>query len=281
MGSRHQKGNFKVRLIREIVEQDIQTIEEAAADGKKNLYISGIFLQANLQNKNGRVYATSILEREVNRYIKEKIEGRNAFGELGHPDSPSVIPERISHRIVELKRDGDNWLGKALVTNTPMGNIVRGIIEAGGRWGISSRGLGTLRKDEKTGVQWVNDDYRLLVAGDCVVDPSAPDAWLNGIMESVEWFLDESSGKWNSRVVEQTREKLKSMSSNAIKDNKSKLFERFIQQLSEPSHGDQLAALAKRTKVSEARVLELWQREIRDGADKTTAVANIKRKLGL
>jgi len=175
--------------------------------GKKHLTISGIFVQAGVVNRNGRMYPPPVLEREVLRYVKEKVDARCAYGELGHPNGPALNPDRISHVITEMKKDPGNpgnWLGKARVIDEGMGKIVKGVIEAGGRWGISSRGLGTLRQDP-AGHQVVNDDYRLMVGGDIVTDPSAPDAWLNGIMESQEWFLDENSGEWRSRVVESAR----------------------------------------------------------------------------
>lgn len=261
-----------MKLIRELTE-DLQTIEEAVGD-KKNLYISGVFLQAGVTNRNGRVYPPPVLEREVARYVKEKVDAKCAYGELGHPAGPQLNPDRISHIITELRRDGNNWIGKARIIDEGMGKIVRGVIDAGGRWGISSRGLGTLRRDDKLNAQVVNDDYRLMVGGDIVTDPSAPDAWMTGIMEGVEWFLDEAAGEWRSRVVEQAREAVRTASSVQLRENKAEMFERFIRALGNPDPRQSMVKrLAEQANVSEKRVRELWERH--------GDTAAVKRKLGL
>ena len=161
-----------MKLITEVNEQVRYISEEK--EGKKSLYIEGVFLQSNIKNRNGRMYPGEIMEKEINRYMKEAVENNRAFGELGHPDGPSINLDRVSHIITELRRDGDNWVGKAKLTETPMGNIARGLIESGGQLGVSSRGLGTLREN-KEGVQVVQDDFHLATAADIVADPSAPD----------------------------------------------------------------------------------------------------------
>lgn len=251
-----------MKLIRELTEE-VKCLEEADASGKKHLYISGVFLQAGVTNRNGRVYPPPVLEREVARYVKEKIHadhGSCAYGELGHPAGPQVNPDRISHVITELKQQGNNWLGKARVIDEGMGKIVRGVLEAGGRWGISSRGLGTLRKDDKLGANIVNDDYRLMVGGDIVTDPSAPDAWLSGIMEGAEWFLDEASGEWRQRVVERARQDARK-ASGLTPERKAAMFEGFISAMAAAGSGQRrVDRLAAQAGVSPGRVRELWER---------------------
>lgn len=179
-----------MKLITELTE-DVQYITEAKEDGGKNLYIEGIFLQSSIKNRNGRVYPEEVMDREVARYIKESVDKNTAMGELGHPNGPQINLDRVSHRIVSLKKEGTNYIGRAMITNTPMGNIAKGIMESGARLGVSSRGLGSLKLN-KEGVNEVQDDFRLATAADIVADPSAPDAWVNGIMEGVEfWYTDD------------------------------------------------------------------------------------------
>jgi hypothetical protein len=191
-----------MKLITEVTE-DVRTITEEV-DGKKNLFIEGVFMQAGIKNRNGRVYPVHILENEVGRYVNEKVKTNRALGELNHPASPQVNPERACIRITELNKDGNNFVGKALVLNTPMGHIVKGIMEGEGRLGVSSRGMGTLKKSGM--ITEVQSDFRLATAADVVSDPSAPDAFVNGIMENVEWFFDEKLG-WQSRnIIEETKQ---------------------------------------------------------------------------
>jgi hypothetical protein len=181
-------------LITELVE-DVKYITEGEGD-KKNLFIEGIFLQAGVKNRNGRMYDPAIMEREVTRYMKEAVGARRAYGELGHPSGPQINLDRVSHLIVGLQREGNNWIGKAKVTDTPMGNIARGLINDGAALGVSSRGLGSLKP--VNGVMEVQQDFRLATAADIVADPSAPDAFVNGIMEGVEWV-------WNNGLLEAHR----------------------------------------------------------------------------
>ena len=177
-----------MKLIREDVE-DVSIITEAATDGgQKTLFITGPFLQAEVVNRNGRKYPGHIMEREVNRYIKESVSKGRAVGELGHPQGPGINLDKISHKIVELRKEGHNYIGKAQILETPAGNIARGLIEGGVQLGVSSRGMGSLKP--RNGINEVQDDFYLATAADIVHDPSAPDAFVNGIMEGVEWVWD-------------------------------------------------------------------------------------------
>ena len=176
-----------MKLIREEVE-DVQIITEANENGEKDLFITGPFLQAEVVNRNGRKYPGHIMEREVARYIKEAVSKGRAVGELGHPQGPSINLDRISHKIVELRKEGNNYIGKAKILNTPAGDIARGLIKGGVQLGVSSRGMGSLKP--RNGINEVQDDFYLATAADIVHDPSAPDAFVNGIMEGVEWVWD-------------------------------------------------------------------------------------------
>lgn len=170
------------------IAEDVQYIEEAAADGKKSLYIEGVFMQAGIKNRNGRIYPPATLQTEVARYTKETIDKSRAYGELGHPAGPSINLDRVSHMIKELRQDGNNYIGKAKVMETPMGDIVRNLIKEGAGLGVSSRGMGTLKASG--GIMEVQEDFRLATAADVVADPSAHDAFVQGIMEGVEWIWD-------------------------------------------------------------------------------------------
>lgn len=178
---------MSMRLITE-TSYDIGMVTEGAVAGEgKNFFIEGVFLQSEIKNRNGRVYPKNIMDKEVNRYIKEAVNNGNAYGELGHPAGPTINPDRISHRIVSLKEDGNNYIGKALINNNPMGMIARGLMEGGGKLAVSSRGLGSLKS--VGGVMQVCEDFMLATAADIVINPSAPDAFVNGIMEGIvyEW----------------------------------------------------------------------------------------------
>ena len=181
-----------MKLITELNET-VSTLFEKTEDGAKRWYIEGVFLQSNIKNRNGRVYPVNIMEREVNRYMNDYVSKHRAVGELGHPDGPSINLDRVSHKIVELRKDGDNFMGKAQILNTPMGKIVQSFLEDGVAIGVSSRGMGSLKENSK-GIMEVQDDFYLATAGDIVSDPSAPDAWVNGIMEGVDWV-------WNNGVL--------------------------------------------------------------------------------
>lgn len=189
-----------LKLITETV-TDVQQIIEGV-EGKKNYMIEGVFLQADIKNRNGRVYPKNIMAREVNRYLRENVDRGIAYGELGHPSGPTINPDRISHRIVSLTEDGSNYIGKAIINNNPMGMIAKGLMEDGGKLAVSSRGLGSLKSSG--GVMTVCEDFMLATAADIVINPSAPDAYVNGIMEGVvyEW----SGGLLKEKHVDELQE---------------------------------------------------------------------------
>lgn len=216
-----------MKLITEVNEHVRYITEEK--EGKKTLYIEGVFLQSNIKNRNGRMYPGDIMGKEITRYMKEAVENNRAFGELGHPDGPSINLDRVSHIITELRQDGDNWIGKAKLTETPMGNIARGLIESGGQLGVSSRGLGTL-KENRDGVQVVQDDFHLATAADIVADPSAPDAFVRGIMENKEWLV--VNGVWTEQHCDMSKKYIKKASKKQLEEAKIQVFERFLRHLS-------------------------------------------------
>ena len=174
-----------VKLMSESTLQDVEYITEQNEDGKKNYKIKGVFMQADIKNKNGRVYPMEILQKEVKRYNKEFINEKRAYGELGHPEGPTVNLERASHMITALYPDGKNFIGEAKVLSTPMGEIVKSLMDEGAKLGVSSRGMGSL--EQKNGANYVRDDFYLATAADIVSDPSAPSAFVEGIMEGKEW----------------------------------------------------------------------------------------------
>ena len=179
-----------VKLFSQAVEE-VEYITEAKENGGKNYKIKGIFLQADIKNRNGRVYPMEVLEKEVARYNKKFINEKRAYGELGHPDGPTVNLERVSHMVTELYPDGKNFIGEAKIMGTPMGEIVKNIMEEGGKLGVSSRGMGSL--DQKNGANYVRDDFYLATAADIVADPSAPNAFVEGIMEGKEWVWNNGA----------------------------------------------------------------------------------------
>lgn len=218
-----------MKLITELNE-DVEIITETTLEeenGKKNLYIKGVFLQSAIKNRNGRMYPEEIMDKEVGRYIKEQVGKNRAVGELNHPSGPQINPERISHKIVELTKDGTNWTGKAMITATPMGDVARGLIESGVQLGVSSRGMGTLKMN-KQGINEVQEDFKLATAADIVFDPSAPDAFVNGIMEGVEWVW-----KNNVLVAEETEKYIEEQVRSRKLNEKKKLyiFEKFLKNL--------------------------------------------------
>ena len=182
-----------MKLISEQI-QDVQYLSEEDEKGKKNYKIKGIFLQGDIKNRNGRIYPVEVLEKEVNRYSKEFIDENRAYGELGHPEGPTVNLERVSHMVTSLKRDGKNFVGEAKIMSTPMGKIVSNIMDDGGKLAVSSRGMGSLQ--QKNGANYVNKDFYLATAADIVADPSAPQAFVQGIMEGKEWI-------WNNGILKE------------------------------------------------------------------------------
>ena len=177
-----------MKLISEHFSDDVEYITEEREDGKKNFKLKGVFMQAEIKNRNGRVYPMEVLEKEVARYNKEFIEQNRAYGELGHPDGPTVNLDKVSHMVTSLKPDGKNFIGEAKVMSTPMGEIVKNIMDDGGKLAVSSRGMGSL--EQKNGTNYVKNDFYLATAADIVADPSAPQAFVEGIMEGKEWVWD-------------------------------------------------------------------------------------------
>ena len=212
-------------LITENVEEINVIVEET--QGKKNLYIEGIFLQAEIKNRNGRVYPYDILNKEVQRYNEHYVKTGRALGELGHPDGPSVNLERVCHRIIELRSEGSNFYGKAKILDTPTGQIAKSLLEEGVKLGVSSRGMGSL--EEKNGTNYVRDDFMLATAADIVADPSAPDAFVNGIMEGKEWIWQNGILK-EQQINNYSRYISKSTRKN-IEERKLKAFQHFFSNL--------------------------------------------------
>ena len=216
-----------MKLISELVEEVRYLVEEK--DGKKEVFIEGVFLQGNRQNRNNRIYSTNVLEKEVKRYSDEYVNKNRAFGELGHPSGPTINLERASHIIKSLTREGDNFIGKAKVLDTPYGNIVKNLISEEAQLGVSSRGMGSL-KENKDGIMEVQDDFYLATAADIVADPSAPDAFVRGIMEGVEWIWD--GGILRQQTVEQYKKEIQQTPSKRLQQVKIKVFESFFKELS-------------------------------------------------
>jgi hypothetical protein len=216
-----------MKLIRETVEQ-VNYITEETEEGKKKLYIEGTFLVGDSVNKNNRMYKMDILRNEVNRYTEEFINTNRALGELGHPDTPTLNLERVSHKIVSLTEDGNTFYGKALILDTPYGKIVKDFIENEIQIGVSSRALGSLVQT-KEGYNLVQDDLRLATAADIVADPSAPGAFVQGIMENKEWIM--INGQWIESQFEQAKKEIKKVSKHDIEKVAFKLFENYIRKL--------------------------------------------------
>ena len=219
-----------MKLITELVEQ-VEYITEANKKGEKEHYIHGIFLQADKKNRNGRIYEMHVLEPEVSRYVTESIKNNRAYGELGHPEGPAINLDRVSHLITELKREGSNFIGKAKLTNTPMGNIAKGLLESGANLGVSSRALGSLQPDNKTGAMMVQPDLRLATAADIVADPSAPDAFVKGIMENVDWIYNPVNGSWHEEKLDIVKKQINKMSLREIEEQKLAIFENYVSSL--------------------------------------------------
>ena len=217
-----------MKLISESIE-DIEYITEDDEEGKKNYRIRGVFLQAEVKNRNGRIYPMSVLEKEVSRYNKEYVQKNRAFGELGHPDGPTVNLERVSHMITKLHPDGKNFIGEAKIMDTPYGKIVKNLINEGAKLGVSSRGMGSL--EPRRGAQVVKDDFYLATAADIVADPSAPNAFVEGIMEGKEWVWQNGAVK--EMDIEAYRKELdmKYERAQAREEKNAEIFENFLSKL--------------------------------------------------
>tara|TARA_B100000131_G_scaffold73522_1_gene69788 strand:+ start:639 stop:1283 length:645 start_codon:yes stop_codon:yes gene_type:complete len=214
-----------MKLITEQIE-DVKILTEEK-NGKKLLYIEGVFLQSELKNRNGRMYPFSVLEREVGRYNEEYIKSKRALGELGHPDGPTINLDRVSHRITSLKAEGNNFIGKAQILDTPMGNIAKSLLGEGVQLGVSSRGMGSIQKSEDCNV--VADDFMLTTAADIVADPSAPDAFVNGIMEGKEWVWD--NGLLKEKEVAKYQRYMDGANRRTMEEKTLKVFEHFLSNL--------------------------------------------------
>ena len=215
-----------MKLIAEFNETISPVITEAA-NGKKEYFIEGVFMQSDIKNRNGRVYPKAIMEKEVNRYKKEFVEKDRAFGELGHPEGPTINLDKVSHLIQSLELEGKNYVGKAKVLSTPNGEIVKALINDGAKLGVSSRGLGSL--EQKGNAQYVKDDFQLATAGDIVADPSAPEAFVEGIMEGVEWVME--NGILTRIQVETMQDEMRNAKRNQLEETKLNLWKRFVESL--------------------------------------------------
>jgi hypothetical protein len=216
-----------MKLITELNEE-VKFVTEATESGKKDMYIEGIFMQAEQTNRNGRLYTLPILAREANRYVTEFVNKGRAFGELGHPQGPTINLERTSHLIKELRCEGNDFYGKAKILDTPYGNIVKNLINEGASFGVSTRGMGSL-EERSDGVKVVKDDFYLATAADIVADPSAPDAFVRGIMENKEWVFVE--GRWIEKDIEKAKSAIRKANKKELEEAKLKIFETFIRKL--------------------------------------------------
>ena len=217
-----------MRLIKEFNESITYLTEETKNKNKPNVFIEGVFLQSDLKNKNGRIYPREIMQREVQRYVDENVKTKRAYGELGHPEGPTVNLDRVSHMITSLKEDGNNWIGKAKIMDTPMGRIVKELISEGAQLGVSSRGLGSLK--ERNGINEVQGDFMLATAADIVADPSAPDAFVSGIMEGKEWVF--VNGKWTEQDIEEAKSTISRANIRDLEEEKMQVFSNFLDKLS-------------------------------------------------
>lgn len=223
-----------MKLITEVFNEDCAVLVEANENGKKQHYVEGIFMQGDLKNRNGRIYPSAVLEKEMNRYNKDFVETKRALGELGHPDGPQINGDRVSHLITEMKRDGSNFVGKAKILGTPMGEIVKTFIDEGVKVGVSTRGLGSV-KPTKEGIMEVQDDFHLATV-DIVTDPSGPNCFVNGIMENTEYYYDITSGTWRAQefieeAVKEVKQKYTKTVRTIDESDAARLFENFIKTL--------------------------------------------------
>ena len=214
-------------LISEQISDNVNLITETNKDGKKEQYIEGVFLQAGIKNRNGRIYPIETMKKEVNRYIKEFVNKKRAYGELGHPEGPTINLERVSHLITDLKEDGKNFIGKAKILSTPMGNIVKGLLNDGAKLGVSSRGMGSV--EQRGNAQYVQDDFMLATAADIVADPSAPDAFVEGIMEGVEWV--QEGGIFKAKEIESWKSQIQQTKQRHLEEKKLEIMKNFFSKL--------------------------------------------------
>tara|TARA_B100002019_G_C21049980_1_gene488762 strand:+ start:61 stop:723 length:663 start_codon:yes stop_codon:yes gene_type:complete len=220
-----------MKLISEQWSDDVNyLVEEDPKTGKKNRYIQGVMLQTEVKNKNGRIYPLDVMQKEVKRYNKDYIDQKRAYGELGHPEGPTINLERTSHLITSLEQDGNNFVGKAKILSTPMGEIVKNLLDDGARLGVSSRGMGSLKaSNRKGGAQMVQSDFQLATAADIVADPSAPDAFVDGVMEGVEWIWD--NGVIKAQKIEEYKNTIRRAKSQKLQETKLNVFKSFLENL--------------------------------------------------
>ena len=217
-----------MKLISEFNDYAIEpVIVEENEKGQKEYFIEGIFMQSQIKNRNGRIYPKEVMDKEVNRYVKEFVEKDRAFGELGHPEGPTINLDKVSHMITKLEADGNNYVGRAKILSTPNGQIVRNLIDDGAKLGVSSRGLGSL--EQKDGAQVVKSDFQLATAGDIVADPSAPEAFVEGIMEGVEWIYE--NGILRAQEVEKMKKEIQVAKLNKLEETKLKVWSKFVENL--------------------------------------------------
>jgi hypothetical protein len=216
-----------MKLIKEVFETTNLIVEEKLGKGK-TYFIEGVFLQSNIVNRNKRMYQESVMDKEVGRYLQEQVKTNRAYGELGHPDTPSINLDRVSHLIVDLRKEGTNYIGRAKILETPMGQIAKGLLDGGANLGVSSRAMGSLKMNNE-GINVVQDDFMLSTAADIVADPSAPDAFVRGIMENKEWiFVD---GKFVEQHIEEVKASVRKASSRQLEEAKLQAFQRFLSKI--------------------------------------------------
>ena len=216
-----------MKLICEVNEQDVQYITEANENGQKDYKIKGVFMQGEIKNRNGRVYPMQVLDEQVKKYTENYVNQNRAYGELGHPSGPTINLERVSHMITDLNKEGNNYIGEAKIMDTPYGKIVKNLMDEGAKLGVSSRGMGSLKQNGNS--QVVQKDYHLATAADIVADPSAPDAFVEGIMEGKEWVWD--NGVLREAQVNEYKEEIKKTSKADLEGAKLKIFTDFLSKL--------------------------------------------------
>ena len=217
-----------MKLISEFNDYGVQpVIVEQNEKGEKDYFIEGIFMQSEIKNRNGRIYPKEVIQKEVKRYKKEFVEKKRAFGELGHPEGPTINLDKVSHMIEKLEEDGNNFVGRAKILSTPNGQIVKNLIDDGAKLGVSSRGLGSL--ESKGNAQYVKDDFQLATAGDIVADPSAAEAFVEGIMEGVEWVYE--SGILKAKDIDEMQKEMKTARLNKLEETKLNLWKSFVEKL--------------------------------------------------
>ena len=221
-----------MKLIAEVLDGSVEYVtEENKKTGEKDFFIEGVFIQTEQKNRNNRIYPKHVMEQEIDRYNKEHINKNRAYGELGHPQGPTINLERVSHMIQSLKEEGNNYIGRAKVMDTPYGSIVKNLMKEGAQLGVSSRGMGSLKANKN--IMEVQDDFMLATAADIVADPSAPDAFVKGVMEGCEWIYDSENGSWSKQTIEVVEDILDTGKKNSreLMERKIELFDRFLKSL--------------------------------------------------